>query len=61
MQIQITGMSVAIGIPKTGFGINAATFAFISLRPAPGPHMQILAIDDILSVGSKSGTFISPV
>lgn len=58
MQIQIIGLSAGIGVPKTGFGVNLATYAYISLRPTQGPHMKTLALDDALSVGGKSGTFI---
>jgi hypothetical protein len=58
MQIQIIGASIAVGIPKTGFGINATTFAYISLRPTEGKLIQTFAVDDHLSIGGKSGTFI---
>jgi hypothetical protein len=58
MQIRITGASIALGIPKTGFGLNATTFVYIALRPGTGNLVQNFAIDDSFSLGGKSGTFI---
>ncbi|MGI1678923.1 MAG: hypothetical protein K6L75_09340 [Cellvibrionaceae bacterium] len=58
MQIRIVGASFALGIPKTGFGVNASTFAYIQLRNGPNSDIQTLAVDDHFSVGGKSGTFI---
>lgn len=59
MQIQIIGASVAIAIPKTGFGINGIAFAYINLRNTPGgKRIQTLAVDDHLSLGGKSGTLV---
>ncbi|MCP4338424.1 MAG: hypothetical protein GY799_05935 [Desulfobulbaceae bacterium] len=58
MQIQLIGASIAIGIPKTGFGLNATTFVYIRLRPGPGTLVQTLAVDDHFSVGGRSGTFV---
>ena len=58
MQIQIIGASVAIAVPKTGFGINGTAFAYINLRPAGGKRIQTLAVDDHLSLGGRSGTLV---
>lgn len=58
MQIKITGASLAVAIPKSGFGLNATTFAYIQLRSGTGGQTQILAVDNHLSIGGKSGTMV---
>ena len=56
MMINITGVGVAI--PKTGLGVNLYTGSYIGFRKSDGVDVTSLALHDLLSLGSRSGTFV---
>ncbi|KAB7624074.1 hypothetical protein [Alkalilimnicola sp. S0819] len=57
-RIYISGL--AAGVPKTGFGVNLATFAYLEILPAGRPTMtaRVYGIADTLSVGNESSTLL---
>lgn len=56
MLINIFGLGIAI--PKTGFGVNVASGSYIGFRHTKNKPDILLGLRDIVSLGSKSGTFV---
>ncbi len=60
MQMMIEIWGAGIGVPKTNLEIGAFNGARISFRRALGlPSMSRLSVRDLISLGSKSGTFLA--
>lgn len=56
MMVNLFGFGAAI--PKTGFGLNIASASYIGFRYSVSTPATMLGVSDIVSMGSKSGTFI---
>lgn len=57
MLINLVGFGVAL--PKTGFGVNLLSSSYIAFRYSKYNPDILLGISDLVSLGSKSGTFIA--
>lgn len=56
MQMRITIGSIGASAPRTGFGVNGASGAYIQFREDANDTPYILGLGDYLSLGSKNGT-----
>lgn len=56
MEMKVRVASLGLSLPKTGFGLNAATAAYITIRNAPGDPPVSFVVNEHLSLGSSSGT-----
>lgn len=54
--VKIDGFGV--GIPKTGFGLNAFSGSYIQVNSTAGKPHRTYGVVDYLSAGGNSGTFI---
>lgn len=58
MEVIIKLDGLAIGIPKTGFGINAISASYIQINTAPGKPLRTYGIAEYLSVGGDNTTMV---
>lgn len=58
MEVVIKLDGLAIGIPRTGFGINAISASYIQLNSAPGTPLRTYGIAEYLSLGGDNSTVI---
>ncbi|PXF32194.1 hypothetical protein WH50_05540 [Pokkaliibacter plantistimulans] len=56
MEVRITISSLALGIPKTGFGFNIASGAYVEVRAGQAATRHLYGMTDLFSLGTKSGT-----
>ncbi|PSF08276.1 hypothetical protein C7H09_08930 [Marinobacter fuscus] len=54
--IKLDGLGV--GIPRTGFGINAISASYIQINSAPGKPLRTYGIAEYLSVGGDNSTIV---
>lgn len=58
MYIVIYLDSVSIGIPKSGFGLNAFSGSYVQIKSSPDVIFNTYGIVDYMSMGGDSSTFI---
>lgn len=58
MEVIVKIDGLGIGIPKTGFGLNAFSGSYIQLNSTAGKPHRTYGVVNYLSAGGNSGTFI---
>lgn len=58
MDIVIKLDGLAIGIPKTGLGVNAISASYIQVNSAPNQLLRTYGIAEIFSVGGDNSTIL---
>jgi hypothetical protein len=62
MQMKIGTVGFGVGIPRTNLQVSAANMVKIYLRHSPNDNNIVkLGVNDMLSVGGKSGAFLVSV
>lgn len=61
MEMKVRVASLGVSLPKTGFGLNAATAGYISLRNGPDETPVSFVVNEHLSLGSSSGTIAAAI
>ncbi len=56
MEMKVVIDGIGLAVPKTGFGINLFSGAYIKLRRAKGVPIVLMGLADGPSLGAKSGT-----
>ena len=58
MEIIIKLDGLGVGIPKTGFGINAFSASYIQINSAPGKPLRTYGIAEYLTIGGENSTIV---
>lgn len=58
MELIVKLDGLAIGVPKTGFGVNAISASYIQINSAAGKPLRTYGIAEYLTVGGDNSTIV---
>lgn len=58
MEMMVNIIGVGVAVPKTGFGVNLVTGSYIGFRHSESHYEVLLGLEDIISLGSRSGAVL---
>lgn len=58
MDVVVKLDGLAIGIPKTGLGLNAISASYIQVNSSPGQTLRTYGVAEVMSVGGDNSTIL---